>query len=95
MTLIGYGIGRVDWHIGLPAPAEREEVWVGQRFIFAGCALSLAAGIWSHFRGNPVWVSVCIGLPAIFRLGDDEFPLRAEAAPGRHRVVPAGPSWRR
>jgi hypothetical protein len=65
LILIGYGIGRADWHIGLPAPADREEVWIGSRYIFAGCALSLVAAVWSHLRGNPVWVSICVGLPGI------------------------------
>lgn len=65
MTLIGYGIARANWHIWLPGPAEQEEVWIGSRYIYAGCALSLASGIWSHVRGNPVWVTVCVGLPGI------------------------------
>lgn len=26
MVLIGYGTMRANWHIGLPAPAEQEEV---------------------------------------------------------------------
>jgi hypothetical protein len=65
LVLIGYGIARANWHIWLPSPADREEVWIGSRFIFAGCALSLAAGVWSHLRGNPVWVSICVGLPGV------------------------------
>jgi len=65
MTLIGYGIARANWHIWLPGPAEQEEVWIGSRYIYAGCALSLASSIWSHVRGNPVWVTVCVGLPGI------------------------------
>ncbi|MDQ0923369.1 hypothetical protein QF038_001877 [Pseudarthrobacter sp. W1I19] len=65
MVLIGYGIARANWHIWLPSPAEQEEVWIGSRYILAGCALSLAAGAWSHLRGNPVWVTVCVALPGI------------------------------
>lgn len=65
MVLIGYGIGRADWHIWLPNPADQEETWIGSRYIFAGCALSLAAAAWSHLRGNPVWVTVCVGLPGV------------------------------
>jgi hypothetical protein len=63
MVLIGYGIVRANWHLGLPGPAEQEEVWIGNRFIFAGCALSLAAAVWSGARENRVWVTVCVGLP--------------------------------
>jgi hypothetical protein len=65
MVLIGYGIARADFHIWLPNPAEQEETWIGGRYILAGCALSLAAALWSHLRGNPVWVTVCVGLPGI------------------------------
>lgn len=65
MILIGYGIARANWHIGLPGPAEQEEVWIGSRYILAGCALSLASAAWSHARGNPVWVTVCVALPGV------------------------------
>ncbi|TQJ69421.1 hypothetical protein FBY31_3564 [Arthrobacter sp. SLBN-100] len=65
MVLIGYGIWRADWHIGLPAPAEQEEVWIGRGYIFTGCALSLAAAVWSGARDNRFWVTVCAGLPGI------------------------------
>jgi hypothetical protein len=65
MVLIGYGIERSDWHIWLPNPADQEETWIGSRYIFAGCGLSLAAAAWSHVRGNPVWVTVCVGLPGV------------------------------
>lgn len=65
IVLIGYGIMRADWHIGLPNPVDQEKTWIGSRYIFAGCVLSLAAALWSHLRGNPVWVSVCVGLAGI------------------------------
>jgi hypothetical protein len=65
MVLIGYGIARVDWHIGLPAPGEQEEVWIGNRYIFAGCGLSLMAAVWSGARDNQVWMTICVGLPGI------------------------------
>jgi hypothetical protein len=65
MVLIGYGIARANWHIWLPSPAEQEEVWIGSRYIYAGCMLSLAAAVWSLLRGNPVWVTVCVGLPGL------------------------------
>jgi hypothetical protein len=56
--------GNADyWYIWLPNPAEREESWIGSLYIFAGCALSLAAAVWSLVRGDPVWVAVCVGLP--------------------------------
>jgi hypothetical protein len=65
LVLIGYGIWHAGWHIWLPAPAEQEEVWIGNRYIFAGCALSLAAAVWSGARDNTVWVTICVGLPGI------------------------------
>lgn len=65
IVLIGYGIARANWHIWLPNPAEQEEVWIGSLYIFAGCALSLAAAAWSGARDNRVWVTVCVGLPGI------------------------------
>jgi hypothetical protein len=65
MVLIGYGIMRADWHIGLPAPGEQEEVWIGNRYIFVGCGLSLMAAVWSGARDNQVWVTICVGLPGI------------------------------
>jgi hypothetical protein len=63
MVLIGYGIVRADWYIWLPNPAEQEESWTGTFYIFAGCALSLAAAVWSGARESPAWVTICVGLP--------------------------------
>lgn len=63
MVLIGLGIWHAGWHIWLPNPADQEEVWFGNRYIFAGCALSLVAAVWSGARENRVWVTVCVGLP--------------------------------
>ncbi len=63
MVLIGYGIWHAGWHIWLPAPADQEEVWIGNRYIFAGCALSIAAAVWSGARDNRLWVTICVGLP--------------------------------
>jgi hypothetical protein len=65
MVVISYGIIRADWHIELPNPAGQEETWIGSRYIFAGSALSFAAAAWSHVRGNPVWVSICVALPGV------------------------------
>lgn len=45
LALIGYGIWHAGWHIWLPAPAHQEEVWIGNRYIYAGCALSIAAAV--------------------------------------------------
>lgn len=63
MILIGYGIWHAGWHIWLPAQAQQEQVWSGNRYILAGSALSIAAAVWSGARDNRVWVTVCVGLP--------------------------------
>ena len=63
LVLIAYGIWHAGWHIWLPAQAEQEEVWIGNRYIFAGCALSISAAVWSGARDNRVWVTICVGLP--------------------------------
>lgn len=63
LVLIASGIARGGWHIWLPAPAEMEESWIGRRWVYAGCALSFAAAVWSRIRGDQVWVTVCVGLP--------------------------------
>lgn len=65
LVLIGYGIWHAGWHIWLPAPAEQEQVWIGNRFILTGSALSIAAAVWSGARENRVWVTACVGLPGI------------------------------
>ncbi|MFC0457885.1 hypothetical protein ACFFGR_15195 [Arthrobacter liuii] len=83
MVLISYGIVRAGWHRRLPSPAVQEESWNGSLYIFAGCALSLAAAVWSNFRGNPVWVSVCVGLPGIpvgWATLDDPYDLKRHLA---------------
>lgn len=72
MVLTGYGIWHAGWHIWLPSPAGQGTVWIGNSYIFAGCTLSLAAAVCSHFRGNPVWVSVCVGLPGCSWAGRPE-----------------------
>ncbi|MFD0047017.1 hypothetical protein ACFVGV_17685 [Pseudarthrobacter scleromae] len=63
LVLIGYGIWHAGWHIWLPRGTDQEEVWVGNRYILAGCALSLAAAVWSGARDNRLWVTICVGLP--------------------------------
>ncbi|WP_457950172.1 hypothetical protein ACTAQI_06040 [Pseudarthrobacter sp. alpha12b] len=66
MIMIACGIWQAGWHIWLPGPAEQEEVWVGNRYILAGCVLSLVAAVWSGARDNRVWVTICVGLPGAF-----------------------------
>jgi hypothetical protein len=65
MILIGIGLARTLFFIWAPEPAMLEKARIGGLYINAGCVLSLAAGVWSHVRGNPVGVSVCVGLPGI------------------------------
>lgn len=91
MVLIGLGIWHAGWHIWLPNPADQEEVWFGNCYIFAGCALSLVAAVWSGARENRVWVTVCVGLPGgSGGLGGSGFPVRPEAVRGRRGGVPDG-----
>ena len=65
MVLIGIGLARTMFFIWTPDPTMLEDARAGTLLIYAGVVLSLAAAVWSHFRGNPVWVSVCVGLPGI------------------------------
>ncbi|WP_461189106.1 hypothetical protein [Arthrobacter sp. Z4-13] len=65
LVLISYGIWHAGWHIWLPRSTEQEKVWIDNRYILAGCALSIAAAVWSGARDNRVWVTVCVGLPGI------------------------------
>jgi hypothetical protein len=83
VVLIGYGIVRAGWYIWLPRSEEQEESWNGSLYIFAGCAVSIAAGVWSHVRGNPVWVTICTGLPGIlvgWATLDDPYDLKRHLA---------------
>jgi hypothetical protein len=65
MIMISYGITSAQWHLEVPNPAAQEETWIGSSCIFAGSGLSVAAAVWSHLRGNPVWVSICVALPGV------------------------------
>ena len=65
MVLIGLGLARTLFFIWAPEPRLVESARVGGLYIFAGSGLSIAAAIWSHLRGNPVWVSICVALPGI------------------------------
>jgi len=65
LVLVGYGIVRGGWSLWLPTPAQMEQSWTGSLYVYAGSAVSLAASAWSHARGNPVWVTVCVGLPGV------------------------------
>jgi hypothetical protein len=65
MALIGTGLERTMFFIWAPEPALLEVARIGSRYLFAGCALSLAAAVGSHLRGNPVRATVCAGLPGI------------------------------
>lgn len=63
MALITYGIVHAGFWLWMPTPAEQEASWIGSLYIFAGWLLSVGASVWSHLRGNPVWVSICVALP--------------------------------
>lgn len=65
LVLIGYGIWHAGWHIWLPRSEDQERVWIGNRYILAGSALSIAAAIWSGARDDRLWVTICVGLPGV------------------------------
>lgn len=65
LVLIGIGLAQTLFFIWAPEPAMLQKAKVGSLYILAGCTLSLAAGGWSHARGNQAWVSICIGLPGV------------------------------
>lgn len=65
LVLIGIGLARTMFFIWAPEPAMLERARIGNLFITAGCALSIVAAAWSHLRGNPIWVSICVGLPGL------------------------------
>ena len=83
MVLIGYGIRHAGWHIWLPRGTDQEDVWIGNRYILAGCALSIAAAVWSGARDNRLWVTVCVGLPGVlvgWAMMDDPYDLKRHLA---------------
>ena len=63
MIVIGYGIVHAGIWLWMPTPAEQEASWIGSLYIFFGWLLSIAASVWSHRRGNPLWVTICVALP--------------------------------
>jgi hypothetical protein len=65
MILTGIGLARTLFFIWAPEPAMLEDARVGTLYIDAGSALSLAAAVWSHLRGNTVWVGICVALPGM------------------------------
>lgn len=64
-VLIGIGLARTMFFVWAPEPAMLEDARIGGLYVDAGCALSLAAALWSYLRGNPMWVTVCVGLPGV------------------------------
>jgi len=65
MALIGAGLWRTLFFVWATEPALVERASIGELYIYAGCVLAVTAAVWSHVRGNPVWVTVCVGLPGI------------------------------
>lgn len=65
MIMIGVGLARTLFFVWAPEPPLVEAARIGGLFIDAGCGLSMAAAVWSHVRGNPLWVTVCVALPGI------------------------------
>ena len=65
MLLIGIGLARTLFFIWAPEPPMLEAARAGSSYIFAGSGLCIVAGVWSHYRGNPAWVSICVALPGV------------------------------
>ncbi len=65
MALIVIGLSRTVFFVWAPEPALVEKAGIASPYINAGCVLSVAAAVLSRLRGNPIWVTVCVGLPGI------------------------------
>ena len=65
MRLIGTGLARTLFFIWAPETPMLEAARAGNSCIFAGSGLCIVAGVWSHYRGDPVWVSICVALPGV------------------------------
>ncbi len=62
MALIVIGLSGTLFFVWAPEPALVEKANVGRPYVYAGCVLSVTAALLSHVRGNPIWVTVCVGL---------------------------------
>lgn len=65
MVLIGCGLLETAFFIWAPEPAMLGRERTGGVLIAVGSALSVEAAVWSHVRGNPLWVTICVGLPGV------------------------------
>ncbi|UKA69439.1 hypothetical protein [Arthrobacter sp. FW306-06-A] len=65
IALIVIGLSRSMFFIWAPEPALVKTASIASLYIHAGCVLSVTAAVLSHVRGNPVWVTICVGLPGI------------------------------
>lgn len=65
MVLMAIGLWRSMFFVWAPEPAMVEDARIGSLYIAAGSVPSVAASMWSHVRGNPVWVTLCVAAPAV------------------------------
>lgn len=65
IVVTGIALERMAFFITASDPEFIERMRVGRLVMLAGSAASLAAAIWSQIRGNPLWVTICVALPAV------------------------------
>lgn len=63
IVLMGIGLWRTLYWIS--TPEIRQAARIGELFIYAGSAASIAAAAWSHLRHHPVWVSTLVAAPGV------------------------------
>lgn len=78
IVLMGIGLWRTLYWIS--TPEIRQEARIGELFIYAGSAASIAAAAWSHLRHQPMWVSILVAAPgaliggSLLTMPDSLFP---------------------
>ena len=63
IVLMGIGLWRTLYWVS--TPEIRQAARIGELFIYAGSAASIAAAAWSHLRHQPLWVSILVAAPGV------------------------------
>lgn len=63
LILLCLGLGQKLYLGAVTDAFERDRL--GNTFILAGAVLGLAAAGWSRYRGDPLWVTVMVAVPAV------------------------------